>query len=538
MASDPDTIDRDPLEVRLVEDVARCRACGWFWNDPPYGPYPAYSFEHDFPTEVPARARAAIPDPAPWLEARVTGNFVDPQILHGCRKAPVMTIGINPNLAAFWPGTSGARAAYPRFESTAQAAYHYRYRTLFQERVDPDFITRHASAEGALLAEGTGRMVGVDFALDKRSWQIAVAYDDPALGERTYPVEWDSQRNFVLLFDRARPDDRAQFSAGEPIAAFLDLPSEPQPATLFSEPVGYYLRMVPIIAMLEAQFAAMGSRANLSLGEDICQLDMVACSSPGWGAGYKIDKHEVTANCVSGHAWALKQLVQSRPAVIVFSGRSAYEMFHAHFPDRIRPDLDPRQRETYDLLATTCRWPNYVDLSTEAAGDHFDLRARILIAPHFSYDDNFVPHTRFSPRGWEQFRRDHPDALAALEAAGKILETSRDGYVPVDMRVLGDFQTRFPQAMAPLLRSFYDPLQMLGAALAQEAVMGNLRIDPATGRLGRSEGPCHFCSNARWAFPEGCAYAKPEEAPLASEYLEAVVAKLISDSPQSPGDAR
>lgn len=517
----------DPLEVRLVEEVARCRACSWFWADPPYGPYPTYAFASDFPPEVRARAEAAAPDPAPWLEGRVGGGFVDPQILHGCRKAPVMTIGINPNLAAFWPGTKGSRAAYPRFDRAAQAAYHYRYRTLYQEAVDADFVRRHASPDGALLAEGAGRIDDVRFESDRRRWQVTIAYESAELGRRTHVIEWDSKRNFVLLFDRAPAGAPAQFQAGEPVGAFLDLPAEAGAQALSSEPVGYYQRIVPVLSVLEAHFQAMGGRPRLSLGEDVSQLDMVACSSPGWGDAYRIDKAEVTANCVAGHAWALKQLVQSRPAVIVFSGRSAYEMFHARFAAAIEPALEPGEREVYDLLAATARWPYYLDLRAEVGGAPFRLRARVVVAPHFSYDDNFVPHSRFSPAGWAAFEQAHGAAVAALRGLGKVLEPSRDGYVPVAMRDLGAFQSDFPEAMAPLLRNFYDPLQMLGGLLVQEAVLGNLALDPTTGRLVRAEGPCRFCANARWTFPEGCAYGKPAEPPLPPAYLEAVVQALL-----------
>jgi hypothetical protein len=204
-------------------------------------------------------------------------------------------------------------------------------------------------------------------------------------------------------------------------------------------------------------------------------------------------------------------------------------MFHAHFADAIHPALEPGDREVYDLLAATCRWPYYLDLAASVGGTDFHLRARVLIAPHFSYDDNFVPHTRFSPRSWAEFARDHPAALAALTGLERVLDTSRDGYVPIEMRSIGVFQAEHAEAMAPLLRNFYDPQQLLGGALVQEAVLGNLTIDPATGRLERADGPCRFCDNGRWRFPEGCGYGKTREPPLPSAHLEAVVETLLRD---------
>ena len=41
--------------------------------------------------------------PVEWVDAVSAGKkFVEPAILRGCRKAPVMTVGINPNLSAYF----------------------------------------------------------------------------------------------------------------------------------------------------------------------------------------------------------------------------------------------------------------------------------------------------------------------------------------------------------------------------------------------------------------------------------------------------
>ena len=153
------------------------------------------------------------------------------------------------------------------------------------------------------------------------------------------------------------------------------------------------------------------------------------------------------------------------PAFVVFSGRSAYELFCEQIRGAIDPPIDPRDRETYDLLATTTRWPHYLSIEETIGAQRFSLRARVVIAPHFSYDDNFMPHSRLSPQAWEEFASEEPAAAAALEALGAIRERSRDGYTPVDIRNLGEFQTRYSTAMPYLLRSFYEPSQMIGMAL-------------------------------------------------------------------------
>ncbi len=47
------------------------------------------------------------------------------------------------------------------------------------------------------------------------------------------------------------------------------------------------------------------------------------------------------------------------------------------------------------------------------------------------------------------------------------------------------------------------------------------------GYLTRGEGPCSFCVNARWQFPEGCPYGKPAEASPPPGFLEKVAAEVV-----------
>src|SRR2546426_2504991 len=104
-----------PLEVELVYRVRGCRSCSFFWpSDPaqqPYGPFPSFDVHL-------GDRQAPDPDPSvvsyPWMVATTRApSFPDPEIADGCRKAPIMTIGINPNLTAFAPGTAGATWACP-----------------------------------------------------------------------------------------------------------------------------------------------------------------------------------------------------------------------------------------------------------------------------------------------------------------------------------------------------------------------------------------------------------------------------------------
>jgi hypothetical protein len=48
--------------------------------------------------------------------------------------------------------------------------------------------------------------------------------------------------------------------------------------------------------------------------------------------------------------------------------------------------------------------------------------------------------------------------------------------------------------------------------------------------LTRSSGPCGFCVNRHWKFPEGCPYGKPDEKQYPIGFLEKVTAAMIASS--------
>ena len=100
--------------------------------------------------------------------------FPDAEVMDGCRKAPIMTIGINPNLTAFAPGRTGAAWCYPSFSSADSSdtwtkyAYYYRYRSVYQEHFDLKFIEPFLLPEGSDASCQSGRHAGV-FPCQRRS---------------------------------------------------------------------------------------------------------------------------------------------------------------------------------------------------------------------------------------------------------------------------------------------------------------------------------------------------------------------------------
>lgn len=117
-----------PTEVELVYEVMPCRAmrtdqeptgtthpCAYFNQ---WGTYHSFDYSEDGP---PAGGDI-LRDSVYVGRARLL-----PEILSGCRKSPIMAVGINPNLPGWYPGRRGS--LNPLFDSYKQYAHYFRYRS-------------------------------------------------------------------------------------------------------------------------------------------------------------------------------------------------------------------------------------------------------------------------------------------------------------------------------------------------------------------------------------------------------------------------
>ena len=246
-----------------------------------------------------------------------------------------MTIGINPNLTAFAPGRTGASWCYPLFSDDATAdlfkkyAYYYRYRSVFQERFDLDWVRAVPPARAAVVATKSGSVVSALRPTDAPSFDLHVRYDGDG-ADTVYTLQHDlGTARWVVLFDSH--GDGSRFAAGDAIAAKLDVPAG-LPVQVYREQVGYYEQFVPVMEAFQQTIRQSGHPdAQLQMGEDVCQLDMVATASPHWTndflGGSDETRETIVDNCVSKNAFAIKQLVQTRPAVLYLVGESTYSMF-------------------------------------------------------------------------------------------------------------------------------------------------------------------------------------------------------------------
>ena len=548
----------DPLEIELVFNVRPCGTCSFFWpqhpGQQPYGPYPSFDFDSNTPTQNFPQG-----DPASyaWLNATTrTPSFPDAEIMDGCRKAPIMTIGINPNLTAFLPGQTGASWCYPSFssdngtDSWTKYAYYYRYRSVYQERFDLRFAEQFLLERDRIVAPKAGVIVSADRPSDAPGYALKVRYDGEAQ-DSTIPLS-DSlgQPRHVLLLDVQPPHNR--FQRGDLITARLEVPAG-RKATIYAQQIGYYQRIVPVLARFETFLHGKGHQdARLRVGEDVCQLDMVACASPHWGppwlGGTGESVQTIIGNCVSKNAWAIKQLIQTRPAVLFLVGEAAFNMFRYALGNLIKaePALpDAPEDGAFSLLRATANLdrPCQLEFSGTVAGHDYNISTRLVVTPHFSYGTNFLPQFRMSAQRWEDFRKKFPECARFLQ------DDPRIRYVPPSASAFGAFevpdgsadvivhiQRTWRDAAATLMADYYDPGLMMAAVLEDAYAKGQLfYVDPAgsrSGFLARTEGPCAFCVNRHWRFPLGCPYGKPEETPLPAGFLQKVAAAIVRSGAQ------
>jgi cytosine/adenosine deaminase-related metal-dependent hydrolase len=118
-----------PTEVQLALEVMPCQAmrrvyesagtphpCAYFGE---WGSYHSFDYASAGPPEGPGIVQDVV---------YAGKTALVPEILSGCRKAPIMSVGINPNLPGYWPFTRNA--VNPLFEDFLQYAHYFRYRSI------------------------------------------------------------------------------------------------------------------------------------------------------------------------------------------------------------------------------------------------------------------------------------------------------------------------------------------------------------------------------------------------------------------------
>ncbi len=311
-----------PEEVSLVNEIRKCWDCPWFWEGiPPYGPYPAIDWDELFPEAM----RHPLPptfDVAPlqWTKANAIGDrLLEPAALKGCRKAPIMALGINPNLSSYFMGPNGATHCYPCFSKVVNYAYYHRHATIFQECLDEETIRSWIVKETELQACADGWILAVERGTDHRWLCLTVKYVDMDAPVR-YEMTWKPDLRTVVLVSVSRQEDIEKgmpaFTKGTVLAAKIRTAKKRQ-VSVYKTGSGYYQRLLPLLEECRRRFNLPNEAKGPTIGEDISMYDMVGCASPGWSSQYDILRFPIANRCVGKNKYVVRQLLQSRPAILL-----------------------------------------------------------------------------------------------------------------------------------------------------------------------------------------------------------------------------
>jgi hypothetical protein len=533
----------DPMEIELVYNVRPCGTCSFFWpdnpNDQSYGPYPLFDFNENFPKE---NKPNGTPESFPWLKGKtIESGFPNGEVMDGCRKSPIMTIGINPNMTAFAPGIKGTSWAYPRFTSDngtdgfAKYAYYYRYRNVYQERFEFDYVKKYLLNDSEItITESTtvtqdqikaakdGEIVAANRPGAGPTFDMVIRYDGED-EEITVTLQRDKGKpRYVLLFDYHGSTNA--FKAGDIIAAKLDVPAG-QDVEVYEELQTYYEQFVPSLNSFSDFLKSKGhSGADIKIGEDVGQLDMVACASPHWKpsflGGTEESENLIISNCVLKNAWAMKQLVMTRPSVLYLVGESSYNMFKQYFGNLIYRNKPLPERPAdyaFTLFHETIDSsdPTLFKFETTIDGKPYKIETRLIVTPHFSFDNNFVPQIRLYSKKRDELQTEYPSCFEFFKDDKRITVTEPDeGYDSYDWSeednedILSILQKDYADCWAKMKFDYYNPHQQMAQVLEDLYTEGKLSYNDGKGYLQRSEGGCKFCVNKHWTFPEGCPYDK------------------------------
>lgn len=506
-----------PTEVRLVQEVRSCTKCAVFGSDTPYGPFmhvqAAVGAEVTAAGAVPATITAFKPP--------------EPAALHGCRKAPIMLVGINPNLPGHFifpratareDALNGSFRVFTEFRSDQDYATYYRKAPegalSIASRANLEALVGGAGA-GAVVAAADGRLIlkdvgdGVSERAPAQRTARLLAIPSDAIQPNAF--SWNLDENLVLL--------RHIFKEGETIASHVDSSVVGKTVDVTRQRLdSYYDNATELLKAIGKDLEC----ETLQLGEDMSLHDAVACASPGW-ANWQLPQEEIRSNCIDKSRWLHQQIEQSNPAVLVITSREAFNLFVSGADGSFVPSVDqlPTQGGGKDGLFYRVAYEGLI-WTHRAMG--VQAQTRIVLAPHLSYDDNFRPHSYLTKADWETFSKMDVDGVAWLKLHGIC---DKEGVHLRDRitQVYGtdDYMVELPDPangadpIWTILREKYTglaqflfarwiaPFEMIGSAVAGEVRRLDIR-NGQDGHLQRSRGACSFCDNDFWKIGAGCAF--------------------------------
>jgi len=316
-----------PTEVELAYEVMPCQAmrvaeepgptphpCAYFRQ---WGTYHSYGYESDQPPVTPGIVQ---------LTQYLGRGPLAPEMLSGCRKAPIMTVGINPNLPGWWPAT--INSINPLFDSVEQYAHYFRYRET--AKLDIPLQEYQQYLEGR--TDGPFSGVELDVPVD-------------ANGFKTIPVELQPVQMYLnyqsLLADMATEMgwDNHKLSVGEDVS--------------------------------------YGNMVACPSAKWITQADPTDPKMPPMTAD---QQKGIVTECFHHRQYFLRQLFQSLPLVLMIFSQSTTDAFLAEMQGRFSAGNPQVGDKLNDLLNREVRLRFGVD------GQGNPLEARVIFSPHITGD--------------------------------------------------------------------------------------------------------------------------------------------------------
>ncbi|MFZ1153538.1 MAG: hypothetical protein WAN93_01395 [Solirubrobacteraceae bacterium] len=313
---------RLPTEVELAYEVMSCNAmrvaqepigkphpCGYFRK---WGTYHSYDYTTDGP-----------PGQGIVHETRYVGRApLTPELLSGCRKTPLMAVGINPNVPGWW--ARHRRSVAPLFDDYKQYAHYFRYREVAKLQL----------SEADYLAYGGGPD-------DTPFSEIELNIPEDEHGDRPIKVELQPQ-----------PMYEAYQSLLDSLAAAMGW----HDAQLT---VGEDLSYGNMVAMPSAKWTTRADPGDPSLPP------MTTAERDG-----------IVSECFRERRYFLRQLFQSLPSVLLVFSQSTANAFIAELGARFSVGAPEPEEPLEKLMGREIR------LHYGETPEGREIDARVIFAPH------------------------------------------------------------------------------------------------------------------------------------------------------------
>ena len=318
-----------PTEVELAFELMPCQAerfaqepgakphaCSYFRT---WGTYHSFDYQQPGPPKPGTTALTQYLGRAPLV----------PEMLSGCRKAPIMAVGINPNLPGWWQNLRGS--LNPLFDDFQQYAHYFRYR-------------RTAKPE---LSAGDYAAFGGSATDVPPTSQFELNVPKDAQGEATITVQWREQKMYA-----------AYQSLLDGLASAMGWPP-----------------------------------GRLQVGEDLSYGNMVHCPSAKWTTRIdptdprlppmtEDQRQGIVSECFGKRQYFLRQLFQSLPTVLFVFSQNTANAFIQQLQGRFSAG-NPQPGESVAALMT-----REIILHFGNTPDGVTIDARVIFAPHPTGDQN------------------------------------------------------------------------------------------------------------------------------------------------------